>query len=197
MSNRNSALLIGAGLTALTLLSLAMLGAAPTPASGNPSEVADSLDLEALARMIASENPRGSIRLWVEQIWTQLRSRKRGQSIYDRITGGKGWGEQGSARPVATVNAPTAQHFMVARLVLLGDALSEFGKGRKFFEPRQQDLAFRVAETARAKLAKGEALTEQERRLLGYRHDADGIRRKWATEGSRLVGIIDDVEFWT
>lgn len=196
MSERNTALLLGAGLTALTALALALLGAAPGK-GGTPSNVADSLDLEALARMIASENPRGSQRLWVEQIWTQLRARKPSQSIYDRITGGKGWGDQDSRRPVSTVNPPTAKHLMLARLVLLGDAVSEFGKSRKFFEPRQQDLAFRVAEVARAKQRRGEAITDQEKRLLGYRHDADGIRRKWSSEGSQLVGTIDDVEFWS
>lgn len=196
MKDRDSTLIVGAGLAALTVLAFALLGAAPTT-TGTAQEQADAADLEALARMIASENPRGSLQLWVEQIWTQLRARKRGQSIYDRITGGKGWGEQGGARPVSTVKPASARHFMLARLVLLGDAASNLGRATKFFEPRQQDLAFRVAEMAREKKSRGEKLTEQEQRLLGYRHDAAGIRAKWATEGSRLVGTIDDVEFWT
>ena len=31
-------------------------------------------DEEAIARMLASENPSGSVALWLEQIWTQIRS---------------------------------------------------------------------------------------------------------------------------
>jgi hypothetical protein len=46
-------------------------------------------------------------------------------------------------------------------------------------------------------LAKGETLTPNEKRLLGYKHDADGLRRKWASEGLRRIDLIDGVEFWT
>jgi hypothetical protein len=86
---------------------------------------------------------------------------------------------------------------MVARLVLLGQFLSTLPGARRYFEPKQQDLAFQIAEVARAKLAKGETLTPNEKRLLGYKHDADGLRRKWASEGLRRIDLIDGVEFWT
>lgn len=192
--NSTSPLIVGAAVTTLGLLAAFAIVAA----GGSSSDrVATALDVEALARMIASENPKGSIRLWVEQCWTQLRSRRRGQSIYDRITGGAGWGKQGGKRPVASENPASTEHMMIARLVLLGSELSEWTTTRKFFEPRQQDLAFAEAEAARAKKARGETLTPKELRILGYKHDADGIRRLWIAEGSRHVGTIEGVEFWT
>ena len=71
------------------------------------------LDIEAVARMLSSENPRGSKELHVEQVWTQLRSLKPGQTLYERITAGSGWGAQGKAaqggrrRPVSTEQPAT------------------------------------------------------------------------------------------
>lgn len=193
-SNDSSGLVLAAVGTALGL-ALAV-GLVAAGASANDS-IASSRDVEALARMLASENPKGSVRLWVEQCWTQLRSRRRGQSIYDRITGGIGWGPQGGKRPVATENEAGTEHMMIARLVLLGAELSEWATARKFFEPGQQDRAFAQAEAARAKKARGEKLTAKEERILGYKHDAKGIREMWSADGSRYVTTIEGVEFWT
>ncbi len=199
MANERSTVLIGAGLASLGLLALAVWGASSSsgPGGAPKTERADAQDIEALARMLASENPSASVLVWVEQVWTQLRSRRAGQSIYQRITGGKGWGPQDKVRPVSTAEPATEKHRMVARLVLLGQFLSTLPGARRYFEPKQQDLAFQIAEVARAKLAKGETLTPNEKRLLGYKHDADGLRRKWASEGLRRIDLIDGVEFWT
>lgn len=199
MANERSTVLIGAGLASLGLLALAVWGASSSSGSGAApkTDTADAQDIEALARMLASENPSASVLVWVEQVWTQLRSRRAGQSIYQRLTGGKGWGPQDKVRPVSTAEPATEKHRMVARLVLLGQLLSTLPGARRYFEPKQQDLAFQIAEGARAKLAKGEKLTPNEQRLLGYKHDADGLRRKWASEGLRRIDLIDGVEFWT
>lgn len=160
-------------------------------------DVADARDVEALARMLASENPSGSRALWTEQCWTQINSRKRGQSLYARITGNQGFGTQNKKRPVSTVNEALPVHRAVARLVLLGTAVATWVKARKFFEPKQQDAMFRLAEGARAKRVRREQLTARETRALGYEKDSAAVRREWASDGSRLLGEIDGVEFWS
>lgn len=161
------------------------------------------LDVEAAARMLASENPRGSQALHIEQIHTQLRARKRGQSLFERITAGSGFGAQGERarggglRPVATVQAATDALRSLARQVLEGVHASVLDGARKFFEPEQQDRAFAIAERARAKRKRGELLSAQEQRLLGYRRTASEVRANWVGGGARYVGQLDGVEFYT
>lgn len=173
------------------------------PGTGTqPGPDPDSRDLEAAARMIASENPHGSRQLHIEQIWTQIRARKHGQSLFDRITAGSGWGAQGAkqapgrTRPVATGQAASPAQLDLAEKVLRGQERSRLEGARKFFEPAQQDKAFAVAEQARAQRARGEALTDRETRLLGYRHTAAEIRADWGKD-SRYLDTLDGVEFWT
>ena len=161
------------------------------------------LDLTAAARMLASENPRGSLELWVEQIFTQLRSRTRGQTLYARITAGSGYGQQGKksgeggVRPVSTEEKETEVHRDAAADVLTGKLASSLKGARRFFEPGQQDRAFAVAERAREKKKKGEKLTEQEERLILYRKNAAAIRADWKAKGHRYIGTIDGVEFYS
>lgn len=177
------------------------LPASPEPAL--PGLLVDPQDVEAGARMLASENPRASRALHVEQLWTQIRSAKPGQSLFDRITAGSGWGPQGGrvapgrTRPVATsLDASDSQRALV-RDVLEGREPSSLPGARKFFEPAQQDRAYAIAQLARGKQARGEPLTDRERRLLPYKRNAAGVRAKWSKERGRLVGTIDGVEFWT
>lgn len=187
--------LMAAGGIGLVLGAMALAATATDAAGGG--DIANSRDVEALARMLASENPKGSVRLWIEQIWTQIASRKRGQSLYERVTGGAGYGPQNKQRPVSTEQPASEAHRVVARLVLLGAELATLKGARKFFEPAQQDQLFKLAQNARAKLARGEKITPRERRVLGYEHDADSLRQKWSKEGARFVGNVDGVEFWT
>ena len=160
-------------------------------------------DVEALARMFASENPKGSTQLQVELAWTQIRARRPSQSLYDRITGGSGYGEQGEKRPggrlrpVATTNDATAGFRALARRVLAGIETSRLAGARQFFEPRQSDLAFAVGVRAREKASKGLPLTKQEQRLRHYYSDAAGIRQRWTSEGHRKLDLIEGVEFYT
>jgi hypothetical protein len=161
-----------------------------------------TLDVEAAARMLASENPRGSEELHVEQIWTQLRSKRKRQTLFDRITNGSGWGEQGDRRPggglrpVSTVEAATEKFRDLATAVLLGKKPSRLKGARKFFEPAVQDAVFKIAETARQKKRLGKPLDKREQRLINYRKTAADVRRDWL-KTSLLLDSIEGVEFYT
>ena len=158
-------------------------------------------DVEAAARMIASENEGGSRELWTEQIGTQLHARKPGQSLFDRITAGSGYGPQGGkegagqVRPVSTDKLALAEHRQHAAEVLLGLHLPRFPGAIAFFEPAQQDKAFTIAQRARAKQKLHQPLTDQERRLLRYTRSAAEVRAEWG-KSLRASGTIDGVEFY-
>lgn len=153
-------------------------------------------DEEAIARMLASENERGSEQLWAELIWSQLRSLGTA-SIWQRITAGQGYGPQGGARPVSSDKPATTATRAYAARFLADLPPSSLPGARRFFEPLQQDRAFAIAEEARRKLASGQPLTRQEQRLRLYKSDANDIRRRWAEKGHRYVGTVEGVEFWT
>ena len=161
-----------------------------------------TLDVEAAARMLASENPRGSEQLHIEQIWTQIRNRRKRQSLFDRITNGSGWGEQGEKqapgglRPVATTEPATDAFRTLAVSVLSGARPSRLPGARKYFEPAVQDRAFELGEAARKKLASGQPLLPKERRLLKYRKSARNIRAEWLKK-STFLDSIDGIEFYT
>lgn len=161
------------------------------------------LDVEAVARMIASENPTGSRQLHIEQAWTQIRSAGPFQSLYSRITAGSGWGGQGESkppggtRPVATGNGANDAQRQLAIRILSGLEQSIIPQAGTFWEPEQQDRSFAVAERARSKKRRGEPLSHQEQRLLKYKSSAEDIRRRWRARGQRQLDTIDGVEFWT
>ena len=167
-----------------------------------PGDFSD-LDVEAAARMLASENPSGSEQLHVEQIWTQIRAKKKKESLFQRITAGSGWGKQGAKsggggkRPVSTAEPATEKFRELARKVLRGERPSQLPGARSFFEPGQQDKAVAIAERGRAKVAQGLPRTEQEIRLAGYYDNAEAIRARWEKRGQRLLGEIDGVQFYS
>ncbi len=115
-------------------------------------------DVEAGARMLASENPRGSKQLHIEQVFTQLRARKPGQSLFDRITAGSGWGRQGErqgsggVRPVSTDQPANDSQRQLVREILEGTYASQFLGARQFFEPGQQDKALAIGFVGAASL---------------------------------------------
>ena len=164
----------------------------------------DDRDVEAAARMLASENPRHSVDLHVEQVYTQVRQAiRRGISLYDQITAGSGYGEQGErsgsggVRPVSTAASTTTALSERARAILEGAYPSRFERATKFFEPGQQERAFAIAEIARMKREAGLPLEAQEQRLLKYKRDAKAVREHWEQSGGQRLGIIDGVEFWS
>ena len=156
-------------------------------------------DIEAAARMIASENPSASDAVKVEQIWTQIRSTRRGRTLHQRITAGKGYGSQGGSRPVSTAREAQPADRALALRVLRGELLSQLPGARKYFQPDAQDKIFRQVQRARADLAAGRAISANDQRLLdaGYKRDAQMVRDKWTQEGGRLVGTVQPIEFWT
>ena len=160
-------------------------------------------DVEAAARMLASENARGSQALHIELIHTQLRARKPGQDLFDRITAGSGWGPQGErkpggrVRPVSTQEPATPALRQLVREVLEGQHPSTLPYARKFFEPAQQDRALAVGIRAREKQSAGVPLSHQEKRLIGYYHSAEEVRKRWLAEGAKYVGTVGGVEFYS
>lgn len=166
------------------------------------------LDVEAAARMLASENPQGSERLHIEQVWTQLRwtepgRKRRAKSLYDRITAGSSWGAQGQrkppggVRPVATTQPAQRRFRKLVEEVLEGRHPSKLPGATKFFEPAVQDRAFALGEAARKKRAAGGVLSDPEKKYLAYRRNAADKRAQWLAEGAQLVGIVDGIEFFT
>jgi hypothetical protein len=202
-------LVAGSALVGGVLLAVAAWPSAPTRRRSLPSDVWQTAptyteaDVEAAARMLASENPRGSRALHIEQVHTQLRARTPGQSLFDRITAGSGWGPQGvrapggGVRPVSTAEPATPAFRQLVREVLEGMHPSTLLGARTFFEPVQQDRALAIAERARQKKASRLPLTPQETRLLGYRRSADEVRMRWLADGARYVGTVDGIEFFT
>lgn len=215
-SDAGSGLLWALGLSAVAVLGIAALALRrpsaslvrnpskpppPPPPKPRPAPVDpnyDAKDIEALARMVASENPRASDELHVEQIFTQMRQAKRyHQRLYDRVTAGQGYGKQNDKRPVSTAEDARQADRDLVRSVLDGDKSSRLPGATKYFEPDQSDKAFAVAERARAKQKQGEKLTANETRLLGYHKNADMVRADWAKGGTHAIDTIDGVEFWT
>ncbi len=172
----------------------------PNESPPSPLDVSDD-DVEAAARMLASENGLGSPQLWTELIGSQLHARKAGETLYERITAGSGYGRQGErswpgrTRPVSTEEEALLIHRSWAREVLSGLHTPRFGNAIAFFEPAQQDRAYAIAQRARVKQAQGLPLTEQERRLSHYRKTAAEVRADWQ-KTMRSVGTIDGVEFY-
>lgn len=175
---------------------------APEPSlePSRPVAEPDPLDIEAAARMIASENPSADERVKIEQIWAELRSRGKGESLYHRITGGNGWGPQvRKLRPVATTKPARPADIELARGVLRGELPSTLPGARKYFDPEQEDRIYQQVTKARAELAAGRPISKRSQELIdaGYHRTAQDVRDKWTREGTRFVGTVGPVEFWT
>lgn len=171
----------------------------PTPSLQITSPTTE--DVEAAARMVASENPSAGKEVWIEQIWTQIReAREHKTTLHRQITGGHGYGPQGKGlRPVATTKEAAEEHRQVAREVLSGAHPSKLEGAKRFWDPRQQDAIFRQVQKGLADKAAGKPITKRTQELIdvGYKRDAEGVRKKWRSEGKALVGVLGPVEFWT
>ena len=195
---------LGAGLVGVVAIR-ATRGPQPAPAppaEGLPLIPYDRDDLEAAARMLASENPDGSIELHTEQLYVVLRNAlKRRVSIYQQITNGHGYGDQnerrGEARPYSTAQEATTALRTEAERILKGAFPTKFPGAMRWFEPATQDRSAARGRAAREKLARGEKLTKAETKALEYKSDATDLRRRWGEEGHRTLGAIEGVEFLT
>lgn len=206
------AVLGGTALAGGLLIAAAAWPRVPHPSGGpapqRPGETPDvpawwDADVEAAARMLASEKVRGSQALHIELIHTQLRARKQGQSLFARITAGSGWGPQGErspgggVRPVSTAEPATPALRELARDVIAGLRPSTLPGARKFFEPAQMDRALVIADRARQKRVNGLPLTMQEKRLIHYRRAASDVRSDWLAGGAKHLGTIEGFEFYS
>ena len=123
----------------------------PTEIPPPPRDFSDE-DVDAAARMLASEDGQGSPQLWTELIGSQLHARKAGETLYARITAGSGYGRQGErswsgrTRPVSTDQEALPMHRSWAREVLSGLHTPRFESAIAFFDPAQQDKAYAVAQ---------------------------------------------------
>jgi spore germination cell wall hydrolase CwlJ-like protein len=142
-----------------------------------------SLDVYALARMIASEHPSGTNAVKVAVACVVLNyARKRGVSVSALLLAPQGrFGRQNVGKYAATGNDPTAEEIEIARRVLSGGVLDPTGGAVQFDSPRAQ----------RAALARG---------VKGYKKTPEDVARQRIAEGKVAVtvpGIDPDyLRFW-
>ena len=98
---------------------------------------------------------------------------------------------------MSTEEAATPAFRQLARAVLDGALPSILPNARKFFEPAQQDRAVAIGVRARQKQTAGQLLSKQEKRLLHYYSTAEDTRKSWLADGSKYLGTVDGVEFFT
>lgn len=163
----------------------------------------DDREIEALARVIASEAGRGTSAEQRSIGWT-VRNRFRGGSIYD----GKGksggeypWREQrGSNPPFASSKDATDATRALAREILAADqAQDPTGGATAFFEPALQDALAKAGALARAgetgaRVIDGIKLSDIAR-FKAYKKSADDVRMGWRP-GSALYATAGRFEFW-
>lgn len=157
----------------------------------------DSKEVEALARVIASEAGGGTLAEQKGIAWT-VRNRFRGKSIYD---GEYPWRAQsGSNPPFSSARDATEATRALARQVLsMPQSQDPTGGATSFFEPRMQDIFAKAGEMARAgqtgdRIIDGVKLTDITR-FKGYRKNAQQIRESWG-KGSALYATGGRFEFW-
>lgn len=131
----------------------------PTPPPPNPPQDGD--DVIALARMLISETSYRSV--WPVIGWMTLyTARSRGQSVYERLTAGKGYGprvKDGVRRYADTSQMPTKQSLTAARAILRGELVPS-AKIRAFGHSSWVELRTQKEEEADALLQKQEGSTK-------------------------------------
>lgn len=127
----------------------------PTPPPPNPPQDGD--DVIALARMLRSETSQRSV--WPVIGWMALTTaRRRGLSVYERLTAGKGYGRRvkdGVARYASTAQSPSEQSLTAARAILRGDLVPS-AKIRAFGHSSWVEILTQREEEAEALLRKQE-----------------------------------------
>lgn len=161
------------------------------------SPTTDANEIEALARVIASEAGAGTPAEQKGIAWT-VRNRFRGKSIYD---GEYPWrAQKGSNPPFSSARPPNDGHRSLARSVLSAPQEQDpTGGATSFFEPKMQDIFFKAGELARAgqtgdRVIDGVKLTDITR-FKNYKKDANAVRAKWGN-GSTIYAVANRFEFW-
>lgn len=197
-------LLIGAGTTALIALVLSTRSEEPAPPvdmvgppAGGSGIPLDEREVEALARVIASEAGSGTRSEQLGIAWS-VRNRFRGKSIYAVE---HPWRSQkGSDPPFSSARPAKPEHYELARQVLAADQSQDpTGGATSFFEHRMQDIFAKAGEMARRgetgdRVIDGVKLTDITR-FKNYRFDADAIRKRWSPSSS-VFAVAGRFEFW-
>jgi hypothetical protein len=166
----------------------------PGGQAGIPST---SEEIEALARIIASEAGSGSLDEQRAIGWT-ARNRFRGKSVYAKQFPWRA--QKGSDPPFSSARPAGAAHRKLAAEILAADQSQDpTGGATAFFEPRMQDIFAKAGAMARAgevgdTTIDGQRLTDITR-FKNYRKTADDIRRSWS-KGSALYTTVGRFEFW-
>ena len=170
--------------------------AAPPPSGGSGISLSEN-EVEALARVIASEAGSGTLAEQRAIGWT-VRNRFRGKSIY---TVQFPWRSQkGSDPPFASARPATDATRALAREILSADQSQDpTGGATSFFEPKMQDAFAKAGAMARAgetgdRVVDGVKITDITR-FKNYKKDAQEIRNKWSN-GSTLYAMAGRFEFW-
>lgn len=101
----------------------------------------DPNDLEALARMIASENPNDSTTVRTAIAWSAVNeANRRGKSVFDLLAPDGNFGPQ-SGRYASTRNAARSQDYEITTDVLTGAVNDPTGGAVQFDSPRGQRAA--------------------------------------------------------
>lgn len=171
----------------------------PLPSEAKEEGADNSAEVEALARVIASEAGSGTLAEQRAIGWT-VRNRFRGKSIYDVEYP---WREQkGVKPPFSSRQAPKETHRALARAILAADQSEDpTGGATSFFEFKLQDVAAKAAAMVRAgetgsRVIDGVKVSD----ITRFKHydpklDAEGLRQKWRP-GSTLYANAGRFEFW-
>lgn len=197
-------LLVAAGAAALVAIALSVGDAEPAPpvdfegpVTGGSGIPLDEREVEALARVVASEAGSGTRAEQLGIAWT-VRNRFRGKSIYAVQYPWRS--QKGSDPPFSSARPAKPEHYALARQVLAADQSEDpTGGATSFFEPRMQDIFFKAGEMARRgetgdRVIDGVKLTDITR-FKNYKKDADTIRQNWS-KGSAVVATAGRFEFW-
>lgn len=166
----------------------------PLPA---PLAKLDPKEVEALARVIASEAGSGSPIEMRAIAWT-VRNRAKGKSLYSIFYPWRA--QSGSNPPASSARPATMATGAIAEQVLsLPQSADPTGGATSFFEPKMQDIFFKAGELARSgekgdRVIDGVKLTDITR-FKNYRKNAQQIRESWS-KGSTLYATAGRFEFW-
>ena len=167
------------------------------PSTGSANIPIVDTEVEALARIIASEAGSGTRGEQNAIGWT-ARNRYRGKSIY--ATQYPWRAQKGSDPPFSSARPATAAHHALAREILEADQSADpTGGATSFFEPKMQDIFCKAGAMARAgetgdRVIDGVRLTDITR-FKNYKKDANTIRQKWSS-GSTVYATAGRFEFW-
>ena len=169
----------------------------PVPSTGNSGIAQTPDEVEALARVIASEAGSASSAVQCAIGWV-VRNHFHGKSIYDKQYPWRA--QKGSNPPFSSARSATDATRQMARDILAADQSTDpTGGATSFFEPRMQDAFAKAGALARAgetgsRVIDGVKLSDITR-FKAYRKDADAIRASWS-KGSTLYATAGPFEMW-